>query len=108
MSSFSDSDYRKFVADYIDKAIMRPSMYYRSLYELEALMGGHAFAFGQIGAIGRQTFNAGFGDWLYRYRGVSAAAGWARAIDLLKEGSSVDPNRLFADLVRSFLSQWSA
>ena len=107
MSFTSDSRYRRAVVEYVEAALLRPRMYFKSLRELEAALGGHATAFDQLGLIGRdEAFNSSFGAWLRRETGVSAASGWAWAISDLAEAAGTDAEALFVERVRAFLREW--
>lgn len=83
-------------------------MYFQSLEELEATMGGHAVAFGQIGVISRDdAFNTRFANWLYESKGASGASGWAYAVTTLIAPEGDDVNAWFSGLVEEFLQAWS-
>ena len=84
-----------------------PSMFYRSLKELEAIVAGHQYAFAQLGVIDPQeSFNYSFGQWLYEVKGVSASAGWAYAIESLMQIDASHGNE-FNELVMEFVDQWN-
>lgn len=107
MLSISVSKYRKCCADFLEKVLYRPQMYFRTLDELEAIMRGHATAFDQLGIIDRdKSFHSCFGDWVYSKTGVSSESGWAHAIESLASVEGTDSVKLFSKLVRSFLIHW--
>lgn len=107
MRTLSLSDYRKASAELIEAAIHRPRMYFRTLSELEALLRGHEAAFEQLRVIDRcESFTQHFITWVSQTTGASGAAGWAYALEQIAERSGDDPETLFAEYVRRFLSEW--
>ncbi|MBL8892022.1 MAG: hypothetical protein JNL67_18750 [Planctomycetaceae bacterium] len=92
MTSISASEYWEYAMEIIRHAMRRPSMYFKTLNELEALMGGHAAAFQQLRVIERDAaFSSAFSEWIMTTTGESCAAGWAYAIEqiAMREGNEV-------------------
>ena len=107
MTSISDFDYRHFCSELIYEALEKPSMYFRTLEELQSIMFGHYFAYMQLGAItARQSFSNCFVEWLRKTSEVSFSLGWADGIEQMALETDLDSVALFSQLVREFLSRW--
>lgn len=106
--SNSHPKYRQACTELIENALLRPRMYFSSLGDLEAMMGGHFAAFKQLKLISNNdSFHACFGDWLYAKTGVSAASGWSHVIELLASAKEKNPEEVFSTLVKEFLIDWN-
>ncbi len=110
MSTDAAADYRNACRELLQEAARRPSMFFRSLPELEAIMDGHSIAFRQCYPTLGACFDRDFSAWLYETTGASTAAGWVLAIKTLarrkKLANGRKPVPLFFDLVQDFLAQW--
>lgn len=102
------SDYRQHCREYVSSALARPEMYFGNLEELEALLHGHGYAFTQLGLVGDRadTFNAAFGSWLAERHQLSAAGGWANALQQDAEAKAVAPLSLLAERLNEFWDDW--
>lgn len=83
-------------------------MFFAELSEMETLMHGHGLAFLQLGLLADNsaTFNQRFGAWLTTRKGISAAAGWAVALERLATEKSLDEIQLFFDVAEEFFDFW--
>ncbi|MEW4454807.1 hypothetical protein AB1L30_19230 [Bremerella sp. JC817] len=107
MTSISDSDYKSFCSDLIQRAMEKPGMYFKSLKDLEYLLYGHQEAFEKLGAILHLNgFYFRFADWLHSLTGESNAAGWAFALEELAKNKKEDPLVVFAMLAGQFIAEW--
>lgn len=99
-------DYKRSCESLIADALRVPTMYFRTLSELETTMFGHAYAFTQLGVITRpKSFNVRFSHWLSQTKGVPDAMGWAYAVEQI-ESSAAARNRVLAELLAEFWGQW--
>ena len=106
-TSISVSDYRSACRKFIEMILKRPGMYYKSLEELEIMLGGHQAAFEQLGVITReQSFGACFIEWIRQTKGISCQSGWAYGIETLQSAEGDELEMLFVRLVTVFLKQW--
>ena len=109
MKSNFTSPYWRMCADYVYAALQRPTMYFQSLSEMEAMLSGHAEAFCQLGLIVREeAFNSKFNDWLYERKAISTSAGWAHAINQLGNTDAGNATSAFAALFIEFMQELAA
>lgn len=105
--SKSRCEYRDRCRKYIQRALKRPTMYYRSLQDFEAMQLGYSLAHIELGLISQNdSFDTCFCHWLKQTKNVPNESGWASAIESL----SSDPSSFqitFEKLVLEFLESWT-
>ena len=107
MTSISESGYKYFCNDLVQRAIEKPSMYFKSLKDLECILYGHQEAFEQLGAISHMNgFHFRFAEWLHAATGESTAAGWAFAIEKLAKSKKEKSLVVFESFARQFIAEW--
>lgn len=105
--SQSKSEYQIRCRDYIQRALKRPSMYYRSLQDFEAMLLGYSLAHVELGLISQcDSFDVCFCEWLKQETDVPIQSGWALAIERLSP-NHISMQRTFEKFVLEFLDQWS-
>lgn len=106
MESNEISEYQERCREFLQGALDRPAMYYKSLADLDWMLLGHAIAHEQMGLIERKdSFNFQFCNWIYGVYQISCSTGWAEAFETMSNGQ---PSRLppFEKAVVKFLEQW--
>ncbi|MDB5390737.1 MAG: hypothetical protein JWM11_6383 [Planctomycetaceae bacterium] len=108
MTSNSVSDYRLAARSFIGQALSRPSMFFKTLDQLESIMYGHGFAYQQMLFVTNdETFNIHFSDWLYERKTLSCSSGWAYAIEQYCAKRKQNSVRAFTRYVSDFFENWN-
>ena len=109
MSSPSSADYREACIAFIDEALKRPTVWFEDLHSLAAMMIGHQVAFEQLTSkTGAPTFtntvsfHSQFSQWLSEQKKLTAAAGWAFAIEAQVSEIELSDHELFDKRVEIF------
>ena len=91
---------------YIRRALLRPSMHYRSLQDFEAMQLGYALPHEELGLIWHDdSFDASFCAWLKETQKMALESGWAYTIWSLSQNTNTSQTT-FEKLVLEFLDQW--